>query len=230
MIKVKNVTKRYHSGKVDVTALHDVSLNIEAGEFIIVSGPSGSGKSTLLNILGLLDEPTSGEVWLHDQKISYADFDKLAKIRSQSISFIFQSFNLNPVLTLEENVMVPLMIRDDIELAEKKRRIQDWMDITGLTEHRRHYPDELSGGQRQRVAIARAMVTQPKLIIADEPTANLDSATAQTILGFMKKLNDDNKTTFIFATHDPLLMSFGKTNYTLKDGMLETSLVGGIGH
>lgn len=228
MIKLKHITKRYNNGKIDVTALKDVSLEINAGDFIIVSGPSGSGKSTLLNIMGLLDEPTSGEVWLHDQKISFVDFDKLAKTRSRSISFIFQSFNLNPVLSLEENIMVPLMIRDDIEKAEKKRRIAEWMDITGLADHRNHYPDELSGGQRQRVAIARAMVTHPELIIADEPTANLDSATSQTILSFMKKLNEENKTTFIFATHDPLLMTFGKTNYVLKDGELAEAMK--LGH
>src|SRR3989338_1221024 len=203
MLELKNVHKKYQTGKTFVHALRGVDFKIDIGDFMIVRGPSGSGKSTLLNILGLLDEPTTGDVYLKGAKVSFKDFDDLATLRSKSISFIFQSFNLNPVLTLEENVMIPLMIRKDISREEKLRRVSEWIEKTGLTSHRNHKPDELSGGQRQRVAIARAMVTEPALVIADEPTANLDSETARSILTMMKKLNEEKGTTFIFATHDP---------------------------
>ena len=159
MLELKNVHKKYQTGKTFVHALRGVDFKIDIGDFMIVRGPSGSGKSTLLNILGLLDEPTTGEVYLKGAKVSFKDFDDLATLRSKSISFIFQSFNLNPVLTLEENVMIPLMIRKDISREEKLRRVAEWIEKTGLTSHRNHKPDELSGGERQRVAIARAMVT-----------------------------------------------------------------------
>jgi putative ABC transport system ATP-binding protein len=159
-------------------------------------------------------------VYLNGQKVSYADFDELATLRSRTISFIFQSFNLNPVLTVEENVMVPLMIRKDISHEEKKRRVNEWIMKTGLYEHRHHRPDELSGGQRQRVAIARAMVTEPEIVIADEPTANLDSKTARSILEFMRQLNEEKKVTFLFATHDPVLDEYAKTRVQIKDGIL----------
>lgn len=220
MIELKNVSKSYQTGKTSVQALKSVNFNIQKSDFVLIRGPSGSGKSTLLNIVGLLDSPSEGEVQLNGIRVSFEDFDKLATLRSKTISFIFQSFNLNPVLTLEENVMVPLMIRTDISREEKKRRVSDWIKKTGLFEHRNHRPDELSGGQRQRVAIARAMVTEPELVIADEPTANLDSKTARSILDFMKQLNQEKKVTFLFATHDPVLDEFAKTHVEIKDGVL----------
>ena len=220
MIELKNVTKNYETGKTFVEALKGVSFIFKKSDFVLIRGPSGSGKSTLLNIVGLLDNPTDGEVYLNGQKVSYADFDELATLRSRTISFIFQSFNLNPVLTVEENVMVPLMIRKDISHEEKKRRVNDWIMKTGLYEHRHHRPDELSGGQRQRVAIARAMVTEPEIVIADEPTANLDSKTARSILEFMRQLNEEKKVTFLFATHDPVLDEYAKTRVQIKDGIL----------
>ena len=220
MIELKNVTKNYETGKTFVEALKGVSFTFRKSDFVLIRGPSGSGKSTLLNIVGLLDNPTDGEVYLNGQKVSYADFDELATLRSRTISFIFQSFNLNPVLTVEENVMVPLMIRKDISHKEKKRRVNDWIMKTGLYEHRHHRPDELSGGQRQRVAIARAMVTEPEIVIADEPTANLDSKTARSILEFMRQLNEEKKVTFLFATHDPVLDEYAKTRVQIKDGIL----------
>jgi len=222
MIELKNVTKNYETGKTFVEALKGVSFIFKKSDFVLIRGPSGSGKSTLLNIVGLLDNPTDGEVYLNGQKVSYADFDELATLRSRTISFIFQSFNLNPVLTVEENVMVPLMIRKDISHEEKKRRVNDWIMKTGLYEHRHHRPDELSGGQRQRVAIARAMVTEPEIVIADEPTANLDSKTARSILEFMRQLNEEKKVTFLFATHDPVLDEYAKTRVQIKDGILST--------
>jgi putative ABC transport system ATP-binding protein len=220
MIELKNVSKTYRTGKISVQALKSVNFNIQKSDFVLIRGPSGSGKSTLLNIIGLLDNPSEGEVRLNGIPVSFEDFDKLASLRSKTISFIFQSFNLNPVLSLEENVMVPLMIRSDITREEKKRRVSDWIKNTGLFEHRHHRPEELSGGQRQRVAIARAMVTEPELVIADEPTANLDSRTARSILDFMKQLNREKKVTFLFATHDPVLDEFAKTHVEIKDGVL----------
>jgi putative ABC transport system ATP-binding protein len=221
MIKLKNVSKTYKSGKIFVNALRYVTLEILKGDFIVVNGPSGSGKSTMLNILGLLDEPTEGDVILNNKKISFDDFDALADVRAKSISFIFQSFNLNPVLTLKENVMVPLIIRSDIKKPEKERRATEWIENTGLTPFIHHKPDELSGGQRQRVAIARAMVSEPELVIADEPTANLDSQTTRSILEFMKELNEKKRTSFIFATHDPVLKEYSKRTITLRDGEIK---------
>lgn len=220
MIDIRNVDKNYATGKTIVHALKDVSFRVNKGDSIIVRGPSGSGKSTLLNILGLLDEPSSGKVYLKEQEVSFEDFDKLARLRAQVISFIFQSFNLVPVLTLEENVMIPLMIRSDLTRKEKKLRVDEWVEKTGLSFHKHHRPDELSGGQRQRVAIARAMVTNPEVVIADEPTANLDSETATSILSFMKKLNEDKGTAFVFATHDPIFNAYAKSTVDLHDGAI----------
>lgn len=219
MLELKQVHKKYQTGKTFVHALKGVDFKVEKGDFIIVRGPSGSGKSTLLNLLGLLDEPTEGEVFLLGKKVSFKDFDSLATMRSKFISFIFQSFNLNPVLTLEENVMVPLMIRKDIVREEKLKRVGEWIEKTGLAQHKHHKPDELSGGQRQRVAIARAMVTEPAIVIADEPTANLDSQTSRSILAMMKDLNREKNTTFIFATHDPILSEYAKTQKVIRDGV-----------
>lgn len=223
MISLRNVKKTYKSGKVQVEALKGVSFNLNKGDFVVVKGPSGSGKSTLLNIMGLLDAPTEGEVYLNGNKVSYEDFDELADQRSQIMSFIFQSFNLNPVLSLEENIMIPLMIRSDISKSEKQRRVTDWIEKVGLSQHKGHKPDELSGGQRQRVAIARAMVTEPQIVIADEPTANLDSKTTKSILELMKKLNEEQKVAFVFATHDPILQQYAKVTRILTDGVFEAS-------
>lgn len=220
MLRLEKVTKIYQTGKTTVTALNGVDFAVNKGDFAVIRGPSGSGKSTLLNILGLLDEPTTGQVFLQDQPITYEDYDHLADIRSKSISFIFQSFNLNPVLTLEENVMVPLMIRKDLTRAEKNNRVAEWVEKTGLHDHRNHRPDELSGGQRQRVAIARAMVSDPSLVIADEPSANLDSETTRKILTLMRQLNDEKGTAFLFATHDPVLDDFSKKTWVIRDGRL----------
>lgn len=220
MIELRNIVKTYETGKTFVEALRGVNYTFKKSDFVLIRGPSGSGKSTLLNIVGLLDNPTEGDVYLNGKKVSYADFDELATLRSKTISFIFQSFNLNPVLTVEENIMVPLMIRKDISREAKKLRVIDWIKKTGLYDHRHHRPDELSGGQRQRVAIARAMVTEPEIVIADEPTANLDSKTTRSILEFMKQLNEEKNVTFLFATHDPVLDEYAKTRVQIKDGVL----------
>lgn len=223
MISLRHVSKRYQAGKTSVDVLKNLDFDVKEGDVLVIRGPSGSGKTTLLNILGLLDEPSGGDVRLNGKDVSFADFDELATIRSRTLSFIFQSFNLNPVLTAEENVMVPLMIRTDIPRTVRQRRVDEWIIKVGLGEHRRKRPDELSGGQRQRVAIARAMVTEPQLVIADEPTANLDSATALTILDLMRDLNRDRGTAFVFATHDPALDAFAKRILRMKDGRLDQS-------
>jgi putative ABC transport system ATP-binding protein len=223
MLRLQDVHRRYRSGKVFIHALRGVSLEVREGDFTVIKGPSGSGKSTLLNILGLLDAPDEGAVYLDGTAVTYDDFDALAVTRARIVSFIFQAFNLNPVLTLEENVMVPLMIRPDIPRHEKKARVAEWIDKVGLSDHRTHRPDELSGGQRQRVAIARAMVTHPQLVIADEPTANLDSTTTRTILALMQALNAEQKVAFVFATHDPLLEQYAKSRYLLTDGVLSAA-------
>jgi putative ABC transport system ATP-binding protein len=220
MLELRAVSKTYITGKTEIQALKKIDYTITRGDFIIIRGPSGSGKSTLLNIVGLLDNPSEGQVLLNGTPVLFDDFDKLAKLRSKTISFIFQSFNLNPVLTLEENIMIPLMIRKDIAVEERKRRVNEWIEKTGLSGHKGHRPEELSGGQKQRVAIARAMVSEPELVIADEPTANLDSHTARSILTFMKLLNEEKNTTFIFATHDPVLDEYAKTNLLISDGKL----------
>jgi putative ABC transport system ATP-binding protein len=220
MLEAKGIVKRYGEGRTAVEILSNLNFSVRAGDIIVIRGPSGSGKSTLLNLLGLLDSPSAGEIYLDGELVSFADFDALAVQRSRAISFIFQTFNLNPVLTAEENVMVPLMIRSDIPRPERQRRVAQWLANVGLTEHSHKRPDELSGGQRQRVAIARAMVSEPRLVIADEPTANLDSTTANTILKLMQELNQKSGTSFIFATHDPALDQFAKTRLRMKDGKL----------
>jgi putative ABC transport system ATP-binding protein len=220
MLQLKNVSKHYELGNATVEVLKGLDFQVSEGDIIVIRGPSGSGKSTLLNLLGLLDNPSSGLILLDHREVSYQDFDRLAQQRAKVISFIFQSFNLNPVLTAEENVMVPLMIRHDMEQSIKQQKVDAWLRKVGLEAHRDKKPDELSGGQRQRVAIARAMVSEPRLVIADEPTANLDSKTARAILGIMRDLNEERGTAFVFATHDPTLDEFAKTQLRMLDGQL----------
>lgn len=220
MLQAKNIYKTYQTGKTQSTVLSNLNFSVDIGDVIVIRGPSGSGKSTLLNLIGLLDSPTKGIIMLDGKEVSFDDFDQLAVLRSHSISFIFQSFNLNPVLSAEENIMVPLMIRSDIPRLERQKRVDTWLAHVGLVEHRIKRPDELSGGQRQRVAIARAMVSHPRLVIADEPTANLDSITARNILSLMWDLNKKEGTAFVFATHDPALDEFAKTRLKMLDGKL----------
>jgi putative ABC transport system ATP-binding protein len=220
IIEIRQVSKTYHTGKTTIQALKKIDFKVLKGDFTTIAGPSGSGKTTLLNILGLLDEPTEGKVYLYNKEIITHDFNKLATIRSQNISFIFQTFNLNPVLSVWENVMIPFYIRNDLKKEEKKKRVAEWLIKVGLEQHTSHRPDELSGGQRQRVAIARAMVTYPSLVLADEPTANLDSKTSHSILGLMKELNKEKQTAFVFSTHDPLVRSYAQKKYKLIDGVL----------
>jgi putative ABC transport system ATP-binding protein len=224
VIKINNIVKTYHLGSTKVEALRGVSLNIDKGEMVCIMGPSGSGKSTMLNIVGCLDKPDKGDVIIADKRINDLNRNSLADIRSEKIGFIFQSFNLMPVLNIYENIAFPLYLsKENLSASEKHRRVTKLIDEVGLGEHVNQKPDELSGGQRQRVAIARALVTRPEIILADEPTANLDSHTALSILELMKKLNREEKVTFVFSTHDPAITRYASSIFKLKDGMLETA-------
>ena len=222
MISVENIAKTYRLGKTEVHALKGVTIGIDRGEMVCVMGPSGSGKSTLLNIVGCLDKPDSGEVMIAGESILNLSRNRLADLRLNKLGFIFQSFNLIPVLNVYENIEFPLSIKKErLSPKEKKMRIERLAEETGLSGHLKHRPDELSGGQRQRVAIARALVTKPEIVLADEPTANLDSATAASILDTMRRLNSEEDVTFVFSTHDPAVTRFASRCYRLKDGQLE---------
>lgn len=219
MIKIENIRKEYKMGENIVTALNGISVEIEKGSFVAIKGPSGSGKSTLLNTIGLLDSPQSGNYYLNDIDMTGADLKKRAEYRAKYLGFIFQNYNLIPELNILENVEIPLVIAK-VDKKERKKRVLKIVEEVGLLEYAKHKPGELSGGQQQRVAIARALVKNPPLIIADEPTANLDSKTGKEILELMKRLNEEYKTTFIFATHDELITSYMKEIIYIKDGNL----------
>jgi putative ABC transport system ATP-binding protein len=220
IVSVKNATKSYTLGKVVVPALRGVSLDVHEGEFLSVAGPSGSGKTTLLNLIGCVDTPTSGTVEVAGKDTSQLGERALTNLRLYTIGFIFQSFNLVPVLSVLQNVELPLLLQGRLGGKERKKRVQDLLDRVGLHEYGRHRPTELSGGQRQRVAIARALVTRPQLVLADEPTANLDSVTGENILDVMKELNRTENTTFIFSTHDARVMAHASAVVRLADGKL----------
>jgi len=223
IVSIKQATKDYHLGKVVVQALRGVSLDVEEGEFLSIAGPSGSGKTTLLNLIGCVDTPTSGTVVVAGSDIGKLDDRELTKLRLDTIGFIFQSFNLVNVLDVFRNVELPLLLQRKLSANQRSERVMHLLDRVGLKDFVKHRPSELSGGQRQRVAIARALVTRPKLVLADEPTANLDSVTGQNILDLMKELNRTEKTTFIFSTHDARVMAHASTLVRLADGKLESA-------
>lgn len=218
MIKATNLKKVYKVGELDLTVISDFSIEINEGEFISLIGPSGSGKSTVLNMLGCLDTPTKGNLVINEQNISSLDKTQLANFRGENIGFIFQSFNLIPVLTVYENIEYPLIMIQNLDENERKKRIEKLLKEVGMFEQRDKTPDKISGGQMQRVAIARALVTNPKIVFADEPTANLDSKTAHMIIELMKKIQKEHNTTFIFATHDEKIVSSVDRLITLVDG------------
>ena len=217
-VSVRSVSKDYVLGRTLVRALHDVSLEVERSEFIAIAGPSGSGKSTLLNLVSAIDSPTSGEVWIDGQQLSTLDDNALSDLRASKIGFIFQTFNLIPVLSAYENVEFPLLFARKGKAA--KNRVKDVLARVGLEEYMHHRPDELSGGQRQRVAVARALVTDPLIVLADEPTANLDSETGQAVIDLMLEINRSQGTTFIFSTHDPSVMNHARRVVRLVDGRI----------
>jgi putative ABC transport system ATP-binding protein len=213
-----HATKDYHLGKVVVPALRGVTLDVGQGEFLAIAGPSGSGKTTLLNLIGCVDTPTSGSVEVAGRNISQLSERQLTDLRLHTIGFIFQSFNLVNVLDVFRNVELPLLLQRVGNAAQRKQRVLDLLTRVGLRDFVKHRPAELSGGQRQRVAIARALVTRPKLVLADEPTANLDSVTGQQILDVMRELNQTEKTTFIFSTHDARVMAHASQLVRIADG------------
>lgn len=220
LILAKDLKKDYDMGKTKVQALRGVDLNIKKSDYVCVVGPSGAGKSTLLNLIGLLDNPTSGELYFGDQAIHNMNDKQLHRFRKKRITFIFQSFNLIPVLNAYENIEFPLLIQK-YSKSERRKRIEKLSEEVGIATYLKHRPDELSGGQRQRVAIARALVTNPEVVLADEPTANLDSVTGDTILKLMRKLNQEEKTTFIIASHDPVVMQQADRVIKIVDGKVQ---------
>jgi putative ABC transport system ATP-binding protein len=220
IISLDNVHKIYPLGKTEVHAVKGVSFDITKGDFISIAGPSGSGKSTILNMIGCIDTPTEGSVVINGTKTSGMTDNEITRLRHRTLGFIFQSFNLIPVLDVYENIEFPLLLNAKTKGTKEERR--QWIDFlieeVGLTQWRNHRPNELSGGQRQRVAIARALVTKPLIVLADEPTANLDSTTGEAIIELMKKMNKDVGTTFIFSTHDQSIVDIADHVIRLKDG------------
>lgn len=218
LVRVEGVTKVYQLGEQKVVALHDITLSFEEGVFLAIAGPSGSGKTTLLNIIGCIDTPSQGKVYIDDREVTGLSADALADLRARTTGFIFQTFNLFPVLTAAENVEYPLLQLPEISRAERRNRVKRYLSVVGLEKFADHQPNQLSGGQRQRVAIARALVINPRIVLADEPTANLDSKTGESILVLMKEINRQFGTTFIFSTHDRKVMSMADRLVRIEDG------------
>ena len=218
VVRIEHVYKDYLLGEQKVQALKDITLSFEPGVFLAIAGPSGSGKTTLLNLIGCIDTPSSGKIYINDQDVSGRTPDQLADLRGRTIGFIFQTFNLLPVLSAAENVEYPLLQRSDVSAAERKKRVAYFLDIVGLSKYAHHRPNQLSGGQRQRVAIARALAIRPAIVLADEPTANLDHKTGEEILNLMKQINRSFKTTFIFSTHDKRVIAKADRLVRIDDG------------
>ncbi len=219
LIEMQHIKKDYFLGETVVHALRGIDLQIDKGEFIAIWGPSGSGKTTLLNLIGAIDEPTAGDLSIAGREVRSLSDDQRSELRNETVGFIFQGFNLIPVLSALENVMMPLQIRG-ASFGEAKKKALSRLQEVGLNDFTRHRPFKMSGGQQQRVAIARALVNDPSLVIADEPTANLDSETARMIIGLMRELNQKEETTFIFSTHDQRLLDQVKRLVRLEDGRI----------
>ncbi len=221
IVQLKGVQKSYRLGQTMVTALRGIDLKINKGEFTAVVGASGSGKSTLLNMIGCIDQPDSGSIQFDSVEVTKLADDDLSRLRNRKIGFIFQSFNLIPVLSVEENVELPLLINSDINPAQRAERVANAIADVGLESLKRNLPDQLSGGQRQRVAIARALAGSPDLVLADEPTANLDSTNSHKIIDLMLELNARRKVTFLFSTHDEALMGRVSRLVHIQDGVMK---------
>jgi len=220
IVEAVDVAKVYQLGKTEVHALRHVDLVVERGEFLSIAGPSGSGKTTLLNLIGCVDTPTRGRVVVDGQDTSVLSERALTDLRLHRIGFIFQTFNLVPVLTVFQNVEFPLLLQGGLGRAERQQRVMGLLEGVGLDTHARHRPSELSGGQRQRVAVARALVGRPRLVLADEPTANLDSQTGAAVVDLMRDMNKRDGTTFVFSTHDPKVMSHAHAVVRIADGQI----------
>ena len=219
-VSIQHVSKDYRLGKTVIAALRDVSIDVEGGDFTVIAGPSGSGKTTLLNIIGLIDEPSSGKVVMAGEYLSSQKQNRLFRYRRDRLGYIFQNFNLIPVLSVFENVEYPLIL-NKVQKKERKERVDRILDRVGLLDRKKHRPSELSGGQRQRVSIARAVVKNPGIVLADEPTANLDSETGSEILTLMERLNQDEGITFIFSSHDPMIIERAGRVVQLRDGKVD---------
>lgn len=224
LISMRGVTKTYLQGRVEVDALRGVDLDVAQGEMLAIRGPSGSGKSTLLNIVGLLDDPTKGDVTVSGKSLKDLSNTRRAGLRTDFVGFIFQSFNLIPVLSALENVLLPLSLQGN-ESAEGKARAIELLNAVGLSDQMNAYPDRMSGGQRQRVAIARALINNPRLIVADEPTANLDTETSIKVMELIAKLHAENNATFVFSTHDDRILGYMSRIVNLRDGLIEKKAV-----
>ncbi|AXU71952.1 TPA: ABC transporter ATP-binding protein [Clostridioides difficile] len=218
-VEAKNIIKEYKIGNTTTRVLKEVSLQVMKGEFVSIMGQSGSGKSTLLYILGGLDTPTSGKVYMNGADISHFNDEKMSIIRRRNIGFVFQFYNLIPNLNVEENIMLPLLL-DSKNLKDYKNQLDEILDIVGLTDRRKHTPRELSGGQQQRVAIARALIGKPEILFADEPTGNLDSKTGIEIIDLLNKINRDNGQTIIMVTHSPEAAKSSSRTITVSDGLI----------
>ena len=220
LIVAEKLSKYYQVGEVTVRALRGVSFAIEPASFVSFVGPSGSVKTTLLNLIGCLDKPTDGNLQVAGTDVVHLDRNQSANFRGNHLGFIFQDFNLIPVLTVFENIEYPLLTVQKLPGAERRKRVLALLDAVGMIEQKDKYPDQISGGQKQRVAVARALVTNPELVLADEPTANLDHATAFTVIDLMKKMKEEKKTTFVFSTHDQKIVGEAEIIYSLEDGEL----------
>jgi len=222
VVKMENAEKHYKVGKVDVPALRGINLSIEKGDLAAIAGPSGSGKTTMLNLFGCLDKPTGGKVFIEDHDVVTLSPDQLAEVRNQHIGFIFQSFNLIPVLTAFENVEFPLILLKKDGPNARRKKVMNMLAEVGIAELANRKPSEMSGGQQQRVAIARALVKSPDYVLADEPTANIDTKTGHEILHLMEEMNQKMGTTFIFSTHDPQVMEHARRLIKIRDGQVES--------
>ncbi len=216
---VIDATRDFKIGEVETHALRGVNLTIENGEFTALVGPSGSGKTTLLQLIGLLDQPTSGKVKINGKDVTGLNRNQRADLRRGSIGFIFQFFALIPTLTAYENIEMPLLL-NGMKTGERKARVEEMLTAVGLTDRANHRPDQLSGGQQQRVSVARALAIRPTLILADEPTANLDTENGKQVMDLMERLNKETGTTFVFATHDPRVIKYASRVVTLRDGLI----------
>ncbi|MCA9980876.1 MAG: ABC transporter ATP-binding protein [Anaerolineales bacterium] len=228
IIRLENATKIYTVGEVETRALDSVNFTVEEGEFTSIVGPSGSGKTTMLQLMGCLDRPNKGKVFIHGRDVSNLNANQRADLRREEIGFIFQFFALVPVLSAYENIELPLLL-NSVPTKERQERVAHLLNAVGLTDRRDHRPDQLSGGQQQRVAIARALAPHPVIILADEPTANLDTTNGQQAMEIMQKLNEETGTAFIFATHDPQVMSFARRVVRMRDGQIETDETTAVG-
>ncbi len=220
LVQIESVSKIYQTGDIEVTALSDINLSIEKSAFVSFVGPSGSGKTTMLNMIGCLDKPTRGNILVDGKQVDTFNRQQRAAFRGEVLGFIFQSFNLFPVLTAYENIEYPLVMIKNEPPEKREEMILNLLDSVSMLDQKDKFPDQLSGGQKQRVAVARALITQPKLVMADEPTANLDKTSSINVIRLMRDMKDKFGTTFIFSTHDPQIMEEAETSYTLVDGKL----------